>query len=260
MSNTATDLKEIPMDWDSYFSRVNDLPASIRLNLALNQIAPIPGLPKLLWCGVKLQKPDENGFTTNEEFQTICDIEDAIDAALTGINALFTAALKSDGKLELFFYAPTNEGYENLVQQAMMNFPEYQYATDSSEEQDWKTYLEFLYPNHYEYKCIQNTKVLRQLQQSGDVFELEREVDHWIYFNAEQDLNTFVEEVNTSGFRVLSQDKHDREDFPYVLNISRKNTVLPHEVNHYVWELVETAEKHKGFYDGWGCPVAKSEE
>ncbi|MEG1239409.1 MAG: DUF695 domain-containing protein, partial [Flavobacterium sp.] len=76
-------LLEVPQDWVFYICRVEDKPASIRINLALDQMAPIENYDKRIWFSVKLKDPDENGFTSKEEFPKICEIEDTIIDALT---------------------------------------------------------------------------------------------------------------------------------------------------------------------------------
>ena len=140
----------------------------------------------------------------------------------------------------------------------MLRYEGYKYATDFADDAGWKDYFDFLYPSEYEYQSIQNQKVLRQLEEHGDNPEAEREVDHWIYFSAEKEMEDYAVKAETLRYKVLSKKKlDDGKRMPYQLNISRMDNTQWGNVDDYVWELIELAKEHGGEYDGWGCPIAK---
>ena len=249
---------EIEQEWASYFCRVNHNPASIRLNLALAKIAPIEDYNYRIWFSVKLLNPDENGFTTKEEYPEICRIEDDLLKPFEQKGDVFTGALKSNGTFDMYIYSKNANGYEEAIRSVMARHADYRYATDCREDAGWSDYFDFLYPAEYEYQTIMNERVLMGLQQHGDNPEMEREVDHWIYFGTEKDRDNFIEKVEGFGYKVLSKDNLEKgEGAPYQLNISRQDNTLPGNVNEYVWELICLAKENNGSYDGWGCPIAK---
>ena len=252
---------EIRQEWASYFCRVNSHPATIRLNLALTQIAPIVDYKYRIWFSVKLLNPDENGFTTKEEFFEICRIEDDLLKTFEQKGDIFAGAAKSDGTFDMYIYSKKADGYEDTVRSVMARHADYKYATDCKEDAEWSDYFDFLYPAEYEYQTILNQRVLMNLEQHGDHPEMEREVDHWIYFGTEKDRDHFIEKAQAAGYKVLSKKNLENgEENPYQLNISRQDNTLPGNVNEYVWELVSLAKEHNGSYDGWGCPIAKPVE
>ncbi|SEC43480.1 TIGR01619 family protein [Tenacibaculum sp. MAR_2009_124] len=249
---------EVNQDWASFFCRIEDKPASIRLNLAHHEVAPINGYRQQIWFSVKLLHPDENGFTTREEFETINAIEDTIfDNISTKHDAILAGAIKTDGRLDLYMYATATDGIEKIVIDTMLQqFKEYRYAVDFKEDKEWNDYYNFLYPNPYEFQTIQNGKVIMQLREHGDNPEMKRKVDHWIYFKNDDEANVFIEAVIDLGYEILSKEKNEEHEFQYNVNIGREDVIIPHEVNDYVWELMELANKSNGMYDGWGCPIA----
>ncbi len=249
---------EIGQEWVSYFCRVNNLPASIRLNLALANVAPIDGYGYRIWISVKLLNPDENGFTTREEYPDICRIEDDLLQTFGPKGDIFAGAVKSDGTFDMYIYSKNTDGYESAVLSVMARHADYKYATDCREDAQWSDYFDFLYPAEYEFQTIMNQRVLMGLEQHGDNPEIEREVDHWIYFGTEKDRDNFIEKVEAAGYKVLSKENLESgEENPWQLNISRQDNTLPGNVNEYVWELVNLAKDNNGSYDGWGCPIAK---
>jgi uncharacterized protein (TIGR01619 family) len=249
---------KIEQEWASYFSLVNGNQASIRLNLALAGIAPIDSIGYRVWFSVKLLNPDENGFTTGEEFPEICKIEDEISKEFEANGAVVAGAVKTDGMFAMYIYSPSGNEYEQRIRSIMKNHADYLYATDCREDAEWSDYFDFLYPSEYEFHTITNQMVLTRLEQHGDNPEKEREVDHCIYFRTEKDRDNFIEKAQEAGYKVLSKENLGAgEENPYQLNISRNDNTQLSNVNQYVWELVCLAKENNGEYDGWGCTTAE---
>ncbi len=247
---------ELKQDWAFYGCLVENTDASIRLNLGLAEVAPIAGYVYRTWFSFKLLNPSENGLTTQEEFPVACEIEDAVSGILENDGAIMAGTVKNNGTVDLYFYSKQADNHEELIGSVMQNYADYLYATDISEDTQWSNYFDFLYPGEYEMQTIQNRKVLMNLDQYGDNPELEREVDHWIYFQKENNRDSYVNEIKSLGYSVLSMEKIEGE-YPFQLNISRVDNTIWDNVDNYVWELVTLAKANNGIYDGWGCPIAK---
>ncbi len=247
-------MNKIEQNWATYFSRVDSKPASFRLNLALKNVAPIQDYKFRTCFSVLLLQPDENGFTTNEEFPKICQIEDDICDALLTQDAILAGFLKNDGTFDIYLYSKNTDNYKEIIRDVMQNHSDYKYAINTIEDAEWSDYFDFLYPAPYEYQTIINQKVLMSLEKNGNNPELDREVDHWIYFNTDSDREQFIAEVIDLGYSIKSKD--DKDANTYQLHISRMDNTIRNNVNNYVWELVKLADKYKGDYDGWGCNIA----
>jgi len=70
-------------NWDSYFCNVNDVLASIFLNLELRKIAPNSKKPNLLWIWVYMKSPREDGLSSQSEFEMLSAIEDQLTEMMT---------------------------------------------------------------------------------------------------------------------------------------------------------------------------------
>ena len=85
----------------------------------------------------------------------------------------------------------------------------------------------------------------------GDNLEKDREIDHWLYFSSEENINIAIKKVEELGYKILSSKKLDDEkNYPYQLNISRMDSAIYSHVNQIVWELIEIAKPLNGYYDG----------
>jgi hypothetical protein len=169
--------------------------------------------------------PDESGFTTREEFEMINAIEDTIIENISSKhNIVFAGAIKTDGRLDLYIYTQSIKGIDDIINSTMQTkFGDYQYFFDIKEDEEWKNYHSFLYPNPYEFQGIKNREVTFQLEQNGDNPEVKRMVDHWIDFKDKSNLKSFIDSAVAKGFEVLSEQQNDHEEFKYSLNIAKQN-------------------------------------
>lgn len=249
---------EIEQNWNFYMCRIDDKPASIRLNLALSNIAPIEDYKKRISIFVKMNNPSEDGLSSNEEYPILCDIEDKVINKIETLEDIFAGTVKSDGKLELHIFTKNPEKTEKLCKEAFKNFPNYKWDYSIDEDIEWDIYFNFLYPDIYSYQAMMNRNIIENLMNQGDNLEKEREIDHWLYFSSEENINLAIKKVDELGYKVLSMEKLDdgREE-SYQLNISRMDNAKFKHINEVVWELVEIAESLDGYYDGWGCLITK---
>lgn len=246
---------EIPENWAFYLSRIREDIASIRVNLALNKIGPIASYEQRVWFSFKLNNPDVNGLTTNEEFPIVSKIEDEISEELVKMDMISVGVIKCNGTVDLFFYAKEVKGFEEVVGKVMNKYSDYKCATDVKPDENWGDYFNFLYPDEYEYQTILNQSIISQLLEGGDNLEKEREVDHNLYFNTEENREEFIAKVERLGYKVLAKNNESNTNFS--LNISKVHHVEPNTIHGLVWELILLAKETNGDYDGWGCPITQ---
>ncbi|MFC2491588.1 MAG: DUF695 domain-containing protein [Campylobacter curvus] len=237
--------------------RVDDKEASFRINLALANIAPIKGYDTRVCIRTWLLNPSERGFPTKEEAQTLYDIEDALINELEAKGAVFAGTVKSDGWLDFWLYAKDVKDYETIMNEKFSLFKGYKCSIDIKNDAQWETYFEYLYPDdyNYSYSCMQNFKVLRNLADNGDNASLPRDVDHFIDFDSEKDMENFGQKIAQIGYKILSKQP-PREDLKkFSINTMRNQNL--ENIDEDTWELINLAKDFSGVYDGWGCPIAK---
>ncbi len=88
--------------WDFYFCEIDGKPHSNMVKLSLFDVAPIVPLSFFHCIEISLRHPNpENGMTTNEEFQTLKDLEDLIEQNETR-NLEYVARQTGDCKRKFF--------------------------------------------------------------------------------------------------------------------------------------------------------------
>lgn len=252
---------QIPQEWNAYRSWIDDDPAVFRLNLALDEVAPIEGFSYCVRITIELKNPDENGFSTNER-PAIYAIEDQILRPLQSDNDILVAVLTMRGEVTWYFYSQAPELLQERLSSSWDSEFGYNYQVECSEDKQWNFFLKGLYPNIYEKQTIYNREILSACQENEDQVEVPRPIEHWLYFDTEQDMLTAIEKAAALGFTVYSSEKvvpeegkEVQEDLGYCLILSKENT--PIDIDGDTWDLIDIALDTHGGYDGWETILVK---
>ena len=252
---------QIPQEWNAYRSWIDDDPAVFRLNLALDEVAPIEGFSYCVRITIELKNPDENGFSTNER-PAIYAIEDQILRPLQSDKDILVAVLTVQGEVTWYFYSQAPEALQERLSATWDTSMGYTYQVECSEDKQWNFFLKGLYPNIYEKQTIYNREILSACQENEDQVEVPRPIEHWLYFDTEQDMLMAIEKAAALGFTVYSSEKvvpeegkEVQEDLGYCLILSKENT--PIDIDGDTWDLIDIALDTHGGYDGWETILVK---
>lgn len=250
--------KDYRPDWDIYTCHIEESPAVIGLDLDLRRFAPLKDKTTAIYISVYLNHPREDGFPHNDEFIIMGEIEDAlVDTLQTKLDAHFVGRTFTNGVRDFYFYATSATLHDKYISDVMVSFPEYRYDYGMKEDKSWELYFDYLFPDVYEFQRIQNRKVLRALQQHGDVADKERPIDHWIHFRSEEDKVTYWEHIKDMGFSIASEVKEDNPEFPFKLCVSRPDKASEAIIDKVVMSLWELAQNLNAEYDGWETSIVK---
>jgi hypothetical protein len=243
-------------EWDFYFARVNDAVSSIFVDLGIRPDAPIEKRPWLLWVWVEMQFARPDGLSSSEEAPALQEIGESLDASLSDTcGAQLVGRITGAGRREFYFYAAEPGELDAATAHAMKAFETYKYETGSSFQPDWDQYLNLLYPSETNLERMQNRRLLEALAEQGDVHEVPRKVDHWLYFADETARAHCRDTLVAIEFTVEDESRSEEQDdpLPYVLVVSRVDPVDSHTINGITLELARLAAENGGSYDGWGC-------
>jgi uncharacterized protein (TIGR01619 family) len=244
-------------EWEFYFSNVNDKLGSIFVDLGLQKVAPLIDKPNVVWVSIKMNNPSEDGLSSQEESAILGEIEDVlVDKIISKHNSIFVGRLTSAGYRDFYFYFGDTTLYDKSISEVMVAYPKYQFDFGAKEDKEWSGYFDFLYPLPQQIRCIQNRRVIDQLEKAGDNLTKSREVFHWIYFKTDSDREKFIEKIKNDNFTIVDKgsDKSWGE-FSYSLQIKRVDKVDQNSVDAYVIYLWKLAEEVGGVYDGWETSI-----
>ena len=253
---------KIDEEWGVYLCNAfaYDLPAVIRVNLALRDFEYTANYPKRLHLQLLYKNADDNGFPTREEGEYVYSIEDAVEEIVEQHGDMLVGVVKCDERVRIFAYTKNELGYYDEIS-AMMSekFPDYAYTLAVVEEPDWELYFQALYPDRYEYQSIMNMRLIEDIKSDGDSM-VPRVLEHCLLFKTEKNGEAFLAKVMEDGFiKLSSENLSNNEDidkeYPYVLVIGREDAF--ENIDEIVWYLMDLVEEFDGEYSGWGCHIVK---
>lgn len=242
-------------NWDFYNLRVNDELASIFVDLGIQSEAPLISHPHMAYVRLYMNQPRPNGLSSQEEFETLIEIEKAIEGNLCGGDVCYVGRNTSGGCRDFYFYVPTERDWQHRVDGALSKFQDYKYETGVREDAGWSTYLNFLLPGETDRQRIENRRVCDALERHGDKLTTEREIDHWSYFQSSEAVDAYLAEVASDGFQVRNRSTSDEGALRFGAQIWRMDTPSYGNIDDVTLPLLEASSRHGGEYDGWECPV-----
>ena len=253
---------EIDEDWGVYLCNAfaYDLPAVIRVNLALRDFEYTANYPNRLHLQILYKNADDNGFPTREEGEYVYPVEDAVVEIIEQHGDMLAGVVKCDERARIFAYVKNELGYYDEISEMMSeNFPDYAYTLAVFEDKDWVMYFHALYPDRYEYQSIMNMRLIENIESHGDSM-VPRVLEYCLCFATEENGEAFLAKVMEEGFNKLSsEDLSNNEDidkeYPYELVIGREDDF--EDIDEIVWYLMDLAEEFDGEYDGWACHIVK---
>jgi len=242
-------------NWNSYFCRVNDKLASIRVDLGLRSGVPDALRPWLLWVWVYFKRARPDGLSSQEEFAALSALEDALTAALGAkCQGVLCGCITNDGRREFYFYGATPERFDEMVAQVMRQRG-YRFDCDKQEDRGWTQYLNVLYPSEEQRQLIENRRLMDFMAEKGDTLEGAREVDHWARFKNQKDRVAFREAAVSLGYQVRSEYEEAETECPCWIQVFREQQMDRNAIDEAVLRLFRASKSVQGEYDGWECQL-----
>lgn len=238
--------------WNLYSCAIEDRPHSTFVNLSIGEQSLIPPLPVFYGIDGVLQTPYPNqGMTTDNEFDRLCDLGDLIGSFNTA-GWTYVARQTGNEKRRFFFYANNATAAQPVLAAMAVSFLEYSVSHFSFKDPNWDTFWDNLYPNEIAWNEICNRDVRIQLQKHGDDLDVPHEVDHTVQFTSSKGANNFAKLAQEKGYTVI---KTSKGFLSKRINLLLQKVQIPSELDSVTLELKQTSQALGGTYDGWGCVV-----
>src|SRR5262245_41543090 len=103
-------------DWDFYFANVNNVVASLFVDLGIRDSVPDPDRRWLVWTWVYFQHPRDDGLSSSEEAPVLNQIEDALTEVVKNITeADLVGRITTAGRREFYFYGSQPDRFKQAV-------------------------------------------------------------------------------------------------------------------------------------------------
>ena len=222
--------------WDQYFCEVDGSTASFVLDLDLFAQAPIRTRPYVLRIRIRMIDPREDGLSSDEEAQTLGEIESALESAI-GVCAVLAGRYTVNKVRTIVFYCD-DESRVDLVASVFRDlYPFHKHTAFVQEDVEWATYREFLYPDVLTLRSMTNRDQCARMEKLP---ETPVEILHRF---ASVDAG-FIAEAVARGFREGARDGD-------VVSIVRADEIDLETIDLLTHPLVKLAAEFGGEYLGW---------
>jgi hypothetical protein len=134
-------------DWQSYICKINDELASVFVDLALSAVAPLPTKPKLAWLWIRLIRPREDGLSSDDEFESLSDFEDDLEATIAkSKSCIYAGRITTKGRREFYFYVDNEFDLKREVSDVLGKHSTYSSQLGEKLDSSWDHYLLTLFP------------------------------------------------------------------------------------------------------------------
>ncbi len=249
---------EVPEQWDFYFCRVDDAPASIAMNFWYRNQAPLAEAGTLYWCKLELLVPGDDGMGDGADAELLYPLEEAITKEVMALGLYHVARLRNHGRWQLFYYGPKDQesALRRIAKRAVPSHR--RHDVGSKTDRDWVCYFEFLCPDEERWQWILDRRLVEALTDHGDPLTKPRRVDHRAAFSAERGRAAFLAAVTELGFEAVPPEVKSANRRRYLAQVHRVDSVELEDIHSTVMELKLLAEEHGGDYQGWETTVEKS--
>lgn len=246
-----------PDDWDSYHTLVDDCPASIALDFAVGEHAPLAERPGLLAVLIHMNEPGEHGMGEGVDPEALRHVEQQIVYAFEAkLDALFVGRVRSQGVWQLYFYTIESEEIEVKATELLSGFSGWQQDIHVRTDPEWEMYFELLFPDRERLQWMRNRRFCEALAAEGDPLVFPRRIDHYAYFATESDRAAFVEAIKADEYEIekLAFDEEEG-DLAYQVQFYRTDNIELDSIHEVTMKLVVLAAKHDGMYDDWETSI-----
>lgn len=248
-------------DWDFYPCLVDGTPASIFLNVGLEEVAPIVAAATRFRVRIRMRDADEHGMGSAAEATALHGVEDHLVQAAVVPGLRYVGRLRHQGQWELVFYgAAAQEAALAAAVASLEALDGRDVDVDVSDDAAWVYYTEFLLPDAERRQWMKDRRLVAVLEEHGDVGETPRRVDHWAYFPSVDARARFLAAAKAEGF--VGEIEPDAPAAaapaaspPYCAHVYRLDAAELAYIHDVVMGLVELAEEQGGDYDGWETSV-----
>jgi hypothetical protein len=84
--------------------------------------------PKLAWLWIRLNSPLDNGLSSDDEFESLCDFEDDLETALVPFKTCqYAGRITTKGRREFYFYVSREFDFQKAVDDVLTKHREYRF-------------------------------------------------------------------------------------------------------------------------------------
>ena len=241
-----------------YYTLVDDGNAvRTELDLSLIEEAPQDERGWLAWLFIKIKSPDEMQWCSEHECELLLKIQQRLSNVIAEkLDGVMAGVRMQEGWQEFYFYLPTAKKFENSAAEVMRSFEGYAYDTGTTKDRKWDKYRRELYPDAMMAQQIDSRYIINELEEEGDDINVERNVEHYLFFQTMAQAVRAAESLGESGF-TLKEEMEQDGTYAYGIVMTKIHAVNEETLMQETLGLFQAAAKEHGVYEGWSTTLSK---
>jgi hypothetical protein len=237
---------------------IEGYPAMVSFNASVSEALPDIALGYVGFVKVPLLHPTKDGLISKEEEGDIGFMEDSLEMeSLRYRIGTYVGRIVTKSEINFIYYLKYEFEWSDTVNAAMKKFADYKFEMGSRADFEWEVYQKLLYPTSKEWQIIQNHNSCDALSKAGDTLQISRAIEHKMYFEREDDRDSFLKAIAEDGFDV-QKEMHPTADIPlYGVQFYRVDVPFYYNIDELTLAIIEKGELHNGQYDGWETSLVK---
>ncbi len=161
-----------------------------------------------------------------------------------------------DGWVELYFYSLNSK---NLQKSIIKYLSESSLVFESGVVRDtkWDFYTANLMPSELEYCFMESQKIVKHLEEEGDLIHISREVEHYAMFETDTQKQRFIDSAIENGFEF--KDDISTDECEHGVAITKVHNLQSDILNGAIKELYDRAKLEHGHYELWSTTLVEIE-
>ena len=242
--------------WYTFPATMGEDQAWITYNHGYAEVAKEDPRNNYLRIRIAFKNPTEYGMPTNEEYPQLSALDELLDNTITKMGGVYVGRITVSGYRFFYFYVSESEEKVKEVIDPIADVSDYKIRYDYELDASKNYYWNELYPTDDDWQVIQDLKVLDSLIDEGDVKDRSRKVNHWAYFDIQQQANQYVQWVTEQAYKVVSNSKTE-DDSEYLVQFSHTGTMHLGDITSHTIRANRKAKELGGRYDGWETSVER---
>jgi hypothetical protein len=206
---------------------------------------------------VRLDKPDDRGLPSGDEFNRLNALEDELAAIIQPKQGIQVGRLTHDGSRYLYFYTALDEADAHALATRIGSVHGYDIAVRHEADAEHKVYWNELFPTDDDWQVIQDMRVQDALEKEGDRLTTPRPIEHWAYFKTESDRTQFVKAVQSHFDEVECFLSPESKHGEFAAQLRHVGLPDYRSMNSTTLLLRRAACAANGDYDGWETRICR---
>jgi hypothetical protein len=202
-------IRKMAEAWYTFPAQMGQHRAFLTFDNGFAEIADTDSRKFLFKVRVAIKFPNEAGMPTNDEFPALVALDEALDHAVTSKGGIYVGRVTVNAHRHFFFYVDFDEQTADDIASEISNSSNYQLDLAFEEDPNKDGYWNDLYPTRDDWQVIRDLDVLDALSKHGDNAEVERQIQHWAYFQAPDPAERFADWLKERGYFLHETSNQD---------------------------------------------------